>query len=321
MERVEIKGARIAGICACLPKNAVRNEAKVAETTGIVTRRIAAEGTTVVDLCVKAAERVLSDTGAKPEEFGAILCVSFTSHDRMPAAAVQAQARLGFPKEVIAFDVSLACSGWGYGLYLAGLLARETGKKVLLLDGDVQSAFIGNDETTAPLFADGGTATVVEKCSECLECSNVRMPWQFGFAADGEKGGALRLSHGGTITMDGFGVFRFVATDVVSYIKEFLSDLQHSNIQTFEHSNITFVPHQPNAYMVRQLAKSVGIEESRTVISCDELGNLSSASIPATIAWKGVRGPVLFAGFGGGLSVALGAIALDYACTLSVLEV
>ena len=73
--------------------------------------------------------------------------------------------------------------------------------------------------------------------------------------------------------------------------------------------------------MVRQLAKSVGIDEARTAISCEELGNLSSASIPVTVAWKGVRGPVLFAGFGGGLSVALGAIALDDACKLSVLEV
>ena len=321
MERVEIKGVRIAGVCACVPKNAVRNEAKIAEATGIVTRRIAAEGMTVVDLCVKAAERVLSDTGANPEDFGAILCVSFTQRDRMPSAAVQAQARLGFPKGIIAFDVSLACSGWGYGLYLAGLLARETRKKVLLLDGDVQSAFTGDDETTAPLLADGGTATVVEKCSECSECSNVRMSWQFGFVADGEKGDALRLSHGESICMDGFGVFRFVATDVVSYIKAFLSDLRHSNIQTFEHSDITFVPHQPNAYMVRQLAKSLGIDETRTAISCDVLGNLSSASVPATIAWKGVRGSVLFAGFGGGLSVSVGLIDLDDGCKLSVLEV
>ena len=317
MELQRIDGLRIAGICACVPKNAVPNEAKVAEATGIVTRRIAAEGTTVVDLCVKAAERVIADTGVEPEEFGAVLCVSFTSRDRMPAAAVQAQARLGFPKGLIAFDVSLACSGWGYGLYLAGLLARETGKKVLLLDGDVQSAFTGNDETTAPLLADGGTATVVEKCSECSECSNVRMPWQFGFVADGEKGGALRLSHGETIKMDGFGVFRFVATDVVNYIKEFL---RHSTTTTSDYDYV-FVPHQPNAYMVRQLAKSVGIEEARTAISCDELGNLSSASIPATIAWKGVRGSILFAGFGGGLSVSVGQISLDDGCKLSVLEV
>lgn len=304
MERVEIKGVRIAGICACVPRNSVRNEAKVAEATGIVTRRIAAEGTTVVDLCVKAAERVMSDAAAKPEEFGAILCVSFTQRDRMPAAAVQAQARLGFPKGIVAFDVSLACSGWGYGLYLAGLLARETGKKVLLLDGDVQSAFTGNDEATAPLLADGGTATVVE---------SGRGEWMFGFAADGEKGGALRLSHGETIKMDGFGVFKFVATDVVSCIKEFVL---HCSPSAF-----TFVPHQPNAYMVRQLAKSVGIDEDRTAISCDEIGNLSSASVPATIAWKGVRGRVLFAGFGGGLSVSVGLVDLDDGCALSTLEI
>ena len=315
MERVEIDGVRIAGLCACVPGNAVANEAKIAQATGIVTRRIAAAGTTVVDLCVRAAERVLSDTGAKPEEFGVILCVSFTSRDRMPAAAVQAQARLGFPKGIIAFDVSLACSGWGYGLYLAGLLTRETGKKVLLLDGDVQSAFTGNDGTTAPLLGDAGTAAVVEKCSECSECSNVRMTWLFGFVADGEKGDALRLSHGEPIKMDGFGVFRFVATDVVSYIKEFVLHCSPSP------SSFAFVPHQPNVYMVRQLAKSVGIDESRTAISCDEFGNLSSASVPATIAWRGVRGLVLFAGFGGGLSVSLGLIDLDDACKLSVLEV
>ena len=302
---------RIAGICACVPKNAVPNEAKVAEATGIRTRRIAAEGTSVVDLCVKAAERVLADTGAKPEDFGAVLCVSFTQRDRMPAAAIQAQARLGLPKGIIAFDVSLACSGWGYGLYLAGLLARETGKKVLLLDGDVQSAFTDGDAATEPLLADGGTATVVENLN--TEAQRHGEEWKFAFVADGEKGEALKLSHGGTIRMDGFGVFKFVATDVVSYIKEFAF---HCSPSTF-----TFVPHQPNAYMVRQLAKSVGIEEARTAISCEELGNLSSASVPVTIAWKGVRGPVLFAGFGGGLSVALGAIALDDACKLSVLEV
>ena len=313
MEILRQDGIRIAGICACLPKTAVPNEAKVAEATGIVTRRIAAAGTTVVDLCVKAAERVMSDTGAKPEEFGAILCVSFTSRDRMPAAAVQAQARLGFPKSVIAFDVSLACSGWGYGLYLAGLLARETGKKVLLLDGDVQSAFTCGDAATEPLLADGGTATVVESLN--TEAQRHREEWKFAFVADGAKGDALRLSHGGAIRMDGFGVFRFVATDVVSYIKEFALHCPPSS------SAFTFVPHQPNAYMVRQLAKSAGIEEARTAISCDVLGNLSSASVPATIARKGVRGRVLFAGFGGGLSVSVGLVDLDDGCALSALEI
>ena len=84
---------------------------------------------------------------------------------------------------------------------------------------------------------------------------------------------------------------------------------------------MTFVPHQPNAYMVRQLAKSVGIDEAKTAISCDRLGNLSSASVPATIASCGVRGPVLFAGFGGGLSVSVGTIEIGADCKLATVEV
>ena len=305
MESFEIKGIGIEGICACLPGNVVPNEEKVAKVTGIATRRIANKGVTVVDLCVKAAQRVIADTGSKVEDFGAVICVSFTQHDRMPCAAVQAQARLGLSGNVIAFDVTLACSGWGYGLYLAGLLASQTGKKVLLLDGDVQSEFMDDgDAATRPLLADGGTATIVSKAED----GN----WRFSFLADGAKGDALRLEHGGTIKMDGFGVFRFVATDVVRYVKEFAAG------ETLDDGRIMFVPHQPNVYMIRQLAKSVGFSEEHTAVSCDDLGNLSSASVPTTIAWKGVRGELLFTGFGGGLSVSLGRINISGNCHLSV---
>ena len=315
MEILSLDGLRVDGIALCVPANAVANEEKVAQATGIVARRIAAKGTTVADLCVKAAAKVLADTGSKPDDFGAVLCVSFTQHNRMPATAVEAQARLGLPKSVIAFDVSLACSGWGYGLYLAGLLARQTGKKVLLLDGDVQSAFVGEgDAATAPLLGDAGTATVIGADFN-TEARRHRETWTFAFVADGEKGGALKLEEGGTIQMDGFGVFKFVATDVVSYIKEFVLRCSPSP------STFTFVPHQPNVYMVRQLAKSLGIAEEQTAISCDALGNLSSASVPATIAWKNVRGSVLFSGFGGGLSVSIGTIDVGADCKLSVVEV
>jgi len=311
MDVLTLDGVRIAGLTACLPANAVPNDEKVAKATGIRARRIAASGTTVVDLCTKAAGRVLADTQTAPSDIGAVLCVSFTQHNRMPCAAVEVQARLGLPKDVIAFDVTLACSGWGYGLYLAGLLARQTGKKALLLDGDVQSEFLDEgNAATQPLLADAGTATLVEPCE------GRAAPWRFAFIADGAKGDALRLAHGGTIEMDGFGVFRFVATDVVGYVKEFLSTAFNLPPPTF---NLHFVPHQPNAYMVRQLAKSVGIAEEKVAISCDELGNPSSASVPVTIAWKGVWGDILFAGFGGGLSVSVGTVTVDG--PLSVVEV
>jgi len=307
---IRLESLRLSALCACLPARVVANDEKTVRTTGIVSRPVAEPGTTVVDLCVRAAEKALLDTGSRPEEFGAVIFVSFTQTCRMPSGAAQAQARLGIPTDVIAFDVSLACSGWGYGLYLSALLARQTGKKVLLLDGDVQSAFLDpQDVNMVSLLSDGGTAAIVEAKggSEAL----------FSFATDGEKGEALKLEHGGTITMDGFGVFKFVATDVVRYIKDFLSQMADHHPSVTE---LTFVPHQPNVYMVRQLAKSLGFDEAKTAVSCNRFGNLASASVPVSIVANEVRGPVLFAGFGGGLSVSTGCFNVPADCSLSLVE-
>lgn len=323
MEILEIAGARIVGLAASVPAHAVPNDPKVAAATGIPARLVAPDGVSALDLCLAAARRVLADTGARPDDFGAILVVSFTQETRMPSLAAQAQARLGFPKGVLAFDLLQACAGWGYGLYLAALLVRETGKKVLLLDGDKQSAFLKPDDAaTASLLSDGGTATVVAPGGDTT--------WRFAFQTDGEKGAALRLEKGGTIEMDGFGVFRFVATDVVAFLKAFMAADGSSSCvpqgvpQALNRAPFLFVPHQPNVYMVRQLAKAVGLED-RVLLSADRFGNLASASVPTTIAAQAVRFasadgamPVLFAGFGGGLAISAGFIDIPANCRLSV---
>ena len=324
MEVLEVEGVRIAGIAACVPENAVANDAKVAAATGIPARRVAPDGVSLIDLCCAAAERVFKDTQSKPEEFGAILAVSFTQHERMPCLAAQAQARLGFPKGILAFDVMQACAGWCYGLYLASLLVRETGKKVLLLDGDRQSEFLdASDAATSPLLSDGATATVVEwKGTRNKEQgTSAEETFLFSFLTDGEKGGALRLAKDSTIQMDGFGVFRFVATDVVEFLKEFISSSHFSTFPPF-HLSTFFVPHQPNVYMVRQLAKALGLAD-RTLISADRFGNLASASVPTTIAANadvlaGKEATLLVSGFGGGLAISAARISLPADCRLSV---
>jgi 3-oxoacyl-[acyl-carrier-protein] synthase III len=351
VEVLEVGGVRIAGIAACVPRNAVANDAKVAAATGIPARHVTPDGVTLLDLCCAAATRVMADTRSRPEEFGAILAVSFTQRDRMPSLAAQAQARLGFPKAILAFDVMQACAGWCYGLYLASLLARETGKKVLLLDGDRQSEFLdAGDAATSPLLSDGATATVVECDDAASRFSRLSRPscrpddgngeeqqtgsWRFAFHTDGAKGAALRLENGSTIRMDGFGVFRFVATDVVEFLKAFVNSLTGADgsvsapkrrdaASTLSDFSF-FVPHQPNVYMVRQLAKSLGYED-RTLVSADRFGNLASASVPATIAanaasFAGKEARLLVSGFGGGLAISAAAIDLPADCALSVAE-
>lgn len=323
MKILEIGGVKVEGVCAAVPAREVDVVASlrpllgdkaegVVEATGIRSRRVADEGTTAFDLCVAAAERLLPACAAKlgtdPAEyaqtFGAVVFVSFTERTRMPSAASRAEARLGLPKDVLALDLTLACSGWASGLHLAALLARETGRRVLLLDGDVQSSRIGEgDASTLPLLADGGTATVVAPAQDAA-------PWRFAFLSDGEKGDALRLDEGGTIAMDGFGVFKFVASEVSGFLKEFIS-------AAGEPAFDAFVPHQANLYMVRQLAKSLGIDARRLWTSGERLGNLASASVPATIA---VCAPaalragrplrLLASGFGGGLSASAALLSL-----------
>lgn len=342
MEIRSVGGVRLAGIAACVPSGQIPNDPKVAAATGIPARRVAADGVSGLDLCLAAARRVLADTGARPEEFGAILAVSFTQLQRMPSLAAQAQARLGFPTDILAFDVLQACAGWGYGLYLAALLVRETGKKVLLLDGDKQSAFLdAHDPATSPLLSDGGTATVVEGRGMRDEGWGMRneegADWKFAFLTDGAKGDALRLEKDGTIQMDGFGVFRFVATDVVRFLKEFIggcaateavlpSERREGRERQEGREADFFVPHQPNVYLVRQLAKAVGLAD-RVLVSADRFGNLSSASVPTTLAARAetltaaAEPPrVLVAGFGGGLAISAGLIDLPRDCTLSVVE-
>jgi len=303
----EMGGVAIEGLAAFVPPRSVANGENVAKATGIAARRVAEEGETALDLSLRAAERLLAETGASRDDFGAVVSVSFTQHDRMPCSACQAQSRLGLPKGVVAFDVMQACAGYGYGLYISALLARQTGRKVLLLDGDRQSEFLdSSDAATSPLLGDAGTATVVAPAPGASA-------WKFAFASDGEKGGALRLENGGTIQMDGFGVFRFVATDVVAYLKSFMAE---TGVDA-ANGDFLFVPHQANVYMVRQLAKSAGIAEGRLLVSADRFGNLSSASIPVTLAAhsESVRGrAALLAGFGGGLSAAFALVDIPPKC-------
>lgn len=165
--------------------------------------------------------------------------------------------------------------------------------------------------------------------------------------------------------MDGFGVFRFVATDVVKFLKEFMGEVgregrrmkekgRSAEYSSFSAScpsspssrptdknasattllpssfillpSLFFIPHQPNVYLVRQLAKAVGLED-RVLVSADRFGNLASASVPATIAAhaeklmsENIPPRILFAGFGGGLAISAGLIDLPHDCKLSVVQ-
>ncbi len=176
MEIFSIRGVRIEGVSACVPEVKTDNlqslkelygdeAALIVQSTGIRTRFTARSGTTTTDLCLAAARDILSGTGCAPEDIGAVVFVTFTPDRLMPFNAALVQDALGLSHEIPCFDMSLACSGYAYGLYVSSLFAKSlsaSGKKVLFLDGDVQSAYTSpRDKATLPVMADAGTATLL----------------------------------------------------------------------------------------------------------------------------------------------------------------
>ena len=313
---MRIEGVDIEAVFGCVPENSVDNVAgltalvgaekaeSIVKATGFTTRRVAPEGTDVIDLALPAAKRALE--GTDPADIGGIVAVSFSSRDRFPALSARLQHALCLPTSVAAYDISMACSGWVYGLCSAAQMVRLTGKKVLLVDGDVQSAWTDrSDANTLAVMGDGASATLLAPGDGV---------WDFAFYTDGGGADALRCRE--TISMDGFGVFRFVAGPV----RKFLATLiQKSSLPVGTDPSLpvgtdpVFVPHQANMYMVRQLADALKLRD-RTIGSGAKYSNTGSCSAALSMA-DGMDGllnasgrtPILIAGFGAGLSAAAAA--------------
>ena len=308
---MRIEGVDIEAVFGCVPENSVDNVAgltalvgaekaeSIVKATGFTTRRVAPDGTDVIDLALPAAKRALE--GTDPAEVGGIVAVSFSNRDRFPALSARLQHELGLPTSIAAYDISMACSGWVYGLCSAAQMVRLTGKKVLLVDGDVQSAWTDrSDANTLAVMGDGASATLLAPGDGV---------WDFAFYTDGGGADALRCRE--TISMDGFGVFRFVAGPVRKFLATFI---QESSLLVG--TDPVFVPHQANMYMVRQLADALKLR-GRTIGSGAKYANTGSCSAALSMA-DGMDGfsnasgrtPVLIAGFGAGLSAAAAATAV-----------
>ena len=303
----------IEAVCGCVPAAAIDNldictdlvgaakaEALV-KSTGFPCRRIASAGTTVFDLALPAARRALD--GVDPSTLGGVVAVSFSSPDRFPALSIRLHHALGLPASSAAFDISMACSGYPYGLLAAAQLAVSTGRRVLLVDGDVQSAHLDpSDVNTLAVMSDAATATLVAPGGDVAV---------FDFLTDGAGADVLRCGANGPIRMDGFGVFRFVAGHVSAFLKEFCA--------TLPKPPDLFIPHQANMYMVRQLARSLGLE-ARLRTSGERFANPGSCSVPLTIAAAEGAGRALLAGFGAGLSAAAAIVTIPPTLRRSLVE-
>ncbi|MCD4651074.1 MAG: ketoacyl-ACP synthase III [Candidatus Cloacimonetes bacterium] len=323
----------IAGIAAAVPTMEIDNRnysdfftekeaARVIKTTGIAKRRFVDENTTSADLCYAAADKLLSDMSIDRNTIDALIFTSLTPDYRTPASGIILQNRLGLPKTTLAFDLTLGCSGYMYGLSLAfNLCSQPHINNVLLLNGETKSkTYPKTDKSVALLFGDGGTASLIRK----TERSN---PTFLSLNSNGDKweviqipGGGyrnptspetlkLRKREDGSIRsnehgmMDGAAVFDFTITAVPKDIRETMEKTCTSP-EDIDYA----VFHQANKFITDHFSKKLKIPREKVIYSLQKFGNTASVSIPLTIVselqeeLKDTTKRLLMSGFGVGLS-------------------
>ena len=336
MATTKIQGVSIAGIASSVPTTAraVTDAAdafglddirKISQSTGVERRHMAEGKLCCSDLCYAAAKRLLNELKWDPSSVdGLILVTQSPDFPYIPATSCTLQMRLGLPKSCAAFDLTLGCSGYVYGLWTAASLIIGGGlSRVLLLAGDTSSSFSSpRDRSTALLFGDAGSATALVR-------EDVAPSLSFSLGTDGNGWKNLIIPSGllvgrwprnaGTairhkaeanncrskedLFMDGAEIFAFTIQEVPPLVTNVLA-ASGWNRDEVDH----FVFHQANKFMLAHLAKSMKLPLPKVPFSLGEYGNTSSASIPITInselgeAARTRPLKLLMAGFGVGYS-------------------
>jgi len=316
-------------MAACVPQKIAYNKdltnimsaeevEKMISSVGIHERRICDGDVFASDLCCKAAKKLMEDNDIAPESIDMLLFMSQTADYRSPATACILQNRLGLSKDCAAMDLSLACSGYTYGLSASMAYASLEGiNRVLFLDGETFSKVVNPlDKVNVPLYGDAGTATLIEKgdFDEAIFIlrtdgageNAVKIPAGMRNPITSESLVATEREDGNfrndlQVYMDGMDVFNFAIKVVPKGVKEILS------IKGLTHEDVDrLVFHQSNKFMTDFFIKKLKFDPDKVPYCIQKYGNTSSASVPLTICSEldGLRDGERFVmcGFGAGLS-------------------
>ncbi len=315
--------ARILGLGSAQPDRVVTNDelARRVETSdewirdrvGIVSRRIADSGTSVVDMAVEAGSKAVADAGLAPSDLDTVIVANCTMPSGIPNAAAQVADRIGASAPG-AFDINAACAGFCYALGIASDLVRVgSAGHVLVIGSEKLSDWLDwDDRSTCIIFADAAGAVVVGPAASAAEAGIGPVAW--GSAGDMADVIFINERTRG-IHQEGQTVFRWATTKIapIALRAVELAGVAPSDLDVL-------VPHQANLRIVEALAKrlwAVGArEDMRVARDIVHSGNTSSASVPLALdhmraAGEVVSGDVaLLVGFGAGLSYAAQVVVL-----------
>ena len=320
-----VGGAGIHGLGRYVPERVLTNAdlERMVETSdewivtrsGIRERRIAAEGQTTTDLALPAAVQAMERAGVTAQDLDLIVFCTNNPDTFIPAGACHLQGKLGAARAGT-FDLIAGCSGFIYGLAVAGqFAASRTYLTILVVGADILSRLVDwTDRGTCVLFGDAAGAAVVRPAPDGRGIISFRL------GCEGSKRGEIVVPAGGAslpashetvdrrlhyIKMNGRETFRFAVTAIDQVAREVLDAAGYSP------EDVTLmVPHQANLRIIEAAAKRLSIPMERVMVNIDRYGNTSAATVPVALYEAEEAGRlkrddlVLLVGFGAGLTYA-----------------
>ena len=257
----------------------------IVQRTGIRQRHIAAEGEFTSHLAIKAARAALEDAGVEAQTIDLIVLATSTPDNTFPATAVAVQCGLGI-NHGAAFDLQAVCSGFVFALATADNFLRSGSyKRALVIGAETFSRILDwNDRGTCVLFGDGAGAIVLQ-AQEQPGNSSDRGILTSHLRSDGRHKSKLYVDGGpsstqtvGHLRMEGREVFKHA----VGMITDVIVDAFNATGLTAEDIN-WFVPHQANKRIIDASAHKLHIAPQKVVLTVDQHGNTSAASIPLAL--------------------------------------
>ncbi|WP_422080654.1 3-oxoacyl-ACP synthase III family protein [Ulvibacterium sp.] len=333
---LKFRNKKITGILGVIPEREIlfedeidnyeftrRQSMKLKLVMGFNKRRIVNEGTTISDLCIFGLNYLFDKNLLKKEEIDGLILVTQSPDYFMPSTCHVIHGRLGLKKDIYCSDINQGCAGYSYGLNKAFmLLEQDSIKKVVVLNADVLSRKVSKkDRSSGPLTGDGAAITIVENDPSgntiygavksdgsgvdalIIPAGGFRLPStaQTAELVKDHAGNYKALDH---IDMKGDEVFNFVQREVPLMIDELLN-----NAGVNKDDVDYYMFHQPNKFMVKQLANAMGVTNEKMPNNLVEnFGNSASVTIPILISYnlgdrlKKESFLVCLSGFGNGLS-------------------
>ncbi|MEN8896856.1 MAG: beta-ketoacyl-ACP synthase III [Yoonia sp.] len=319
--------AVVIGVGHYLPKRVVPNEEfeKTLDTTsewiksrsGIERRHFAAPGQNTSDLAANAANAALDMAGLTGNDVDAIVVATSTADLTFPSAATMVQAKIGNTKGY-AFDIQAVCAGFAFALSNANaLIVSGQADRVLVIGAETFSRIMDwTDRSTCVLFGDGAGALLLE-AQDGAGTNDDRGILSTDLNSDGTHRDLLYVDGG--VSTQSTGVLKMEGQEVFKHAVEKLAQTAHTALDKIGlgADDVDWVvPHQANIRIIKSTARKLGVGMDRVVVTVQDHGNTSAASIPLALSVGVANGQIkrsdllVTEAIGGGL--AWGAVVLRW---------